>query len=96
MLRKASVLGYEQGNLAPVLNLGLVALQTGNHEEAINMIGRVVVANPDNTDMRVLLARAFIGKGDPISAMAQLNAGLRANPGHPAATALKEELESRN
>ncbi|MBO6573949.1 MAG: tetratricopeptide repeat protein [Rhodothermales bacterium] len=96
VLRKASLLGYEQGNLAPVLNLGLVALQTGNHEEAVNMIGRVVVANPDNTDMRVLLARAFIGKGDPISAMAQLNAGLRANPGHPAATALKEELESRN
>lgn len=93
-LREAAMRGYEEGNLTPVLNYGLVALEMGEWSEAISSLGLIVVSNPDNADMRILLARAMIGKGDPISALAQVNAGLKANPGHPESLALKAELEA--
>lgn len=93
-LREAAMRGYEAGNLAPVLNYGLVTLELGEWAEAISSLGLIVVSNPDNADMRNLLARAMMGKGDPISALAQVNAGLKANPDHPESLALKAELEA--
>ncbi|MFT5141686.1 MAG: protein O-GlcNAc transferase [Rhodothermales bacterium] len=94
ILRRAVELGYPLGNLALALNLGLVELQRGEYDEAIPLIGAVVVNNPGNADLRVLLARAYLMKGDPVSAMAQLNVGLNAVPGHPGALALIEEIEA--
>ncbi|NNE70828.1 MAG: tetratricopeptide repeat protein [Rhodothermales bacterium] len=93
-LREAAMLGYDQGNLTPVLNYGLVSLQMESWEEAIAALGRMVVTNPDHVQMRLLLAKAMIGKGDPISALAQVNAGLKREPEHAEALAMKAELEA--
>ncbi len=95
VLRPAALLGRESGNPSPILNTGLVAMESGLWDEAIQMLGFLVGRNPDHTGMRVLLARAMIGKGDFISALAQVNAGLKANPEHEAALLLKAELEAR-
>jgi tetratricopeptide (TPR) repeat protein len=95
ILRPAAVLGREVGNPSPILNTGLIAMESGLWDEAIQMLGFLVRANPDHTDMRVLLARAMIGKEDYISALAQVNAGLKASPEHEAALLLKAELEAR-
>lgn len=94
ILRHAVKLGFPLGNLAPVLNLGLVELQRGDYEEAIPLIGALVVNNPDNPEIRVLLARAYVMQGSPVAAVAQLNAGLKAVPDHPGALALLEEIEA--
>ncbi|NNE71378.1 MAG: tetratricopeptide repeat protein [Rhodothermales bacterium] len=95
VLRPAALLGRDTGNLSPILNLGLVSLEAGEHEESIRMLGLMVASNPEQPDMRVLLARAMMAKGDSISALAQINAALNANPGHPAATEIKNLIESR-
>lgn len=95
ILRPAALMGRDVGNLSPILNLGLVAMESGEHEEAIRMLGLMVVNNPEQPDMRVLLARAMMAKGDSISAMAQINAALNANPGHPGATAVKDLIEGQ-
>jgi Flp pilus assembly protein TadD len=94
VLRPAALLGRDEGNASPILNAGLVAMQSGLWDEAIQMLGFLVTSNPNHAEMRVLLARAMIGKGDPISALAQVNAGLKANPDHEGALALKAELEA--
>lgn len=95
VLRPAALLGRDEGNASPILNAGLVAMESGLWNEAIQMLGYLVAMNPDNADMRVILARAMIGKGDPISALAQVNAGLKANPDHEEALKLKAELEAK-
>ena len=79
--------------MEPLFNLGLLELQLGNWDEAVTMLGHIVQSDLENPEYRVLLARAFMGKGDSVSALAQVNQALKYVPGHEAALALKDELD---
>ena len=94
ILEPAALMGRDQGNLSPILNLGLVYLEIGEWDKAIQMLGVVVTYNPSAPEMRLLLARAMLGKGDSISALAQINAGLKAQPDHEGLQTLKAEIEA--
>lgn len=65
------------------LHRGLVAVQTGQYEAAIDAFAGALEGDPDNVDLRVSLARSLYLAGRHAEGRQQLAEALRRDPAHP-------------
>ena len=65
------------------LHRGLVAVQTGQYEAAIDAFAGALEGDPDNVDLRVSLARTLYLAGSHAEGRQQLAEALRRDPAHP-------------
>ena len=78
------------------LHRGLVSVQTGQYDSAIEAFAGALEGDPDNVDLRVSLARSLYLAGRHAEAGEQLAEALRRDPSHPLANFLTGVLLAAN
>ncbi|PHS05455.1 MAG: hypothetical protein COA78_15320 [Blastopirellula sp.] len=72
---------------------GLLALQSGNFNRAINVLEKVVEKTPNDMTALQAYARAFVGLGKFDDAIAQLDRSIEINPKSPVTYLLRAQLK---
>jgi protein O-GlcNAc transferase len=92
------VIGIEPNHFGSLYLLGILALQRGQNDVAIDFIGRALSIRPDYAEAHNNLANAFKSKGELVGAITHYERALALNPDYPEAhnnlgTALKARGE---
>ena len=90
-----AVLERDPANSAALFGRGLAMLASGQYDRAIVALNQITMAaGEDDAGMRLVRARAYLGKGDAAGAMPDLNAILAARPGDAPALTLRGKAHS--
>ncbi len=77
-------------------NLGVIALEASQFDEAESWFRQVENIDPRNAKTHFLLAKTLLKENDPAAARAEIETALRLKPEQPEFNALKEEIESKS
>jgi TolA-binding protein len=88
-----SVLEIDGQHKGAFNNLGVIALDANQFNEAENWFRRAEDVDPRNPKTHFLLARALFAKNDRDAAQKEINVAIQLKPDQPEFTALKEQIE---
>jgi tetratricopeptide (TPR) repeat protein len=77
-------------------NLGVIALEASQFNEAEKWFRSAENVDPRNAKMHFLLAKTLLKENDPAAAKVEIETALRLKPKQPEFNALKEEIESNS
>jgi tetratricopeptide (TPR) repeat protein len=77
-------------------NLGVIALEASQFDEAERWFRSAENVDPRNAKMHFLLAKTLLKENDPAAARAEIETALRLKPEQREFNALKEEIESNS
>ena len=88
-----AVLNLDPKHKGAFNNLGVLALDAKQFDEAENWFRRAEVVDPRNAKTHFLLARTLLAKSDHDGARAEIDAARQLNPEQPEFSALQREIE---
>lgn len=83
-------------NIKANFTLGVMSMQTGQYEKAMDRFSKVLDQDDQNLDAHLLLARSKLFGGDTNSAISSLESALEALSDEETRKAIREELASIN
>jgi len=91
-----AVLNLDPKHKGAFNNLGVIALDASQLDEAEKWFRLAEDVDPRNGKTHFLLAKTLLAKSDPDNARAEIELALELNPGQPEFVALKAQLESKS
>ena len=88
-----AVLSLDPQHKGAFNNLGVIALDANQYDEAEKWFRRAQVVDPRNAKTHFLLAKTFLGKNDRLAARAEIEAAIRLKPDEFEFKRLREELQ---
>jgi len=88
-----AVLNLDAQHKGAFNNLGVIALDADNYDDAEIWFRRAEDVDPRNAKTHFLLARTLLAKSDRASAREEIDAAIRLKPDQPEFAALKQEIE---
>jgi len=89
----SAVLSIDPTHKGALNNLGVIALDAHDYANAESWFRRAAQIEPANAKTHFLLAKTFLGKGNPEAAQTEIDAALRLKPDQPEFLALSEQIK---
>jgi hypothetical protein len=91
-----AVLNLEPKHKGTFNNLGVIALDAKQFDEAEKWFRRAEDVDPRNAKTHFLLAKTLLGKGDRAAARTEIGAAIQLKPDQPEFSALKQQIEQNS